>query len=216
MAATAEKGRIMHRERALEGIIDLAARGEVPIGEQISEAVLSERLGLSRTPIREALAIYANEGVVTQVPQAGTFINRPTLRGVAEALQLRHWMEKVGVRKLTDPDSDHEPDKLRSLGASLPLSVSSLDPYEVLKTDARLHEALTEDADMQQFARWTAIAGVRRRLFHVGHPLRPDDLVVVMDSDVRLIDDLVNAPDATAGQAALERNYADQVAMLEV
>lgn len=67
-------------ERLRNAIID----AEMGFGESLSEEALSEALGVSRTPVREALARLQLQGLVTIVPKKGTFVFAPTEEDVAE------------------------------------------------------------------------------------------------------------------------------------
>ena len=60
---------------------------------QLSESELSERLGVSRTPVREALIKLAEDGLVRIVPQVGTFVSPISLESVREAQFVREHLE---------------------------------------------------------------------------------------------------------------------------
>jgi DNA-binding GntR family transcriptional regulator len=67
-----------------EGIVT----GDYPAGAGLSEVTLSEELGVSRTPVREALKQLATEGLVEIVPRVGTFVAEPSRRDIAELFEL--------------------------------------------------------------------------------------------------------------------------------
>ena len=52
----------------------MVVEGELPAGERVNEVHLAARLGVSRTPLREALSRLASEGAVTSVPRLGFFV----------------------------------------------------------------------------------------------------------------------------------------------
>jgi GntR family transcriptional regulator, rspAB operon transcriptional repressor len=70
----------------------------LPPGSPLSEHALSQRFGVSRTPIREALLRLAEEGLVQIVPQVGTFVTRISLAKVYEAQFIREALECAAVR----------------------------------------------------------------------------------------------------------------------
>ena len=57
--------------------------GELAPGEQVKEVTLSERLGISRAPIREALQILTQDGLITSEPQKGKYIRKMTRQEMA-------------------------------------------------------------------------------------------------------------------------------------
>ena len=91
-----------YREEALKAIRALIFSGALPVGVKTSEREVSEHLdgSMSRTPIREALAVLTQTGVVVQYPQVGLMIRSVGLEEAIEALQLRRALEAVTVAKL--------------------------------------------------------------------------------------------------------------------
>jgi DNA-binding GntR family transcriptional regulator len=87
---------------------DLIVRAELTPGERLSEAELGERLGVSRTPIREALGRLRDDRLVEVRPQIGTFVARISPAAVADAQFIREALECTAVRiaaELADEDS---------------------------------------------------------------------------------------------------------------
>jgi DNA-binding GntR family transcriptional regulator len=66
-------------------------------GTPLQDRVLSERFGVSRTPIREALLRLADEGLVDIFPQSGTFVSRIPVASLPEAVLVRQALEGVTV-----------------------------------------------------------------------------------------------------------------------
>jgi DNA-binding GntR family transcriptional regulator len=85
-------------ERVADSIRETIVSGEYPPGAGLSEVTLSDELGVSRTPVREALKQLAAEGLVRVVPRVGTFVAEPTRRDVVELFQLRELFEGLGAR----------------------------------------------------------------------------------------------------------------------
>lgn len=82
-------------DRLRSAIID----AEMRFGESLSEEALSEALGVSRTPVREALARLQLQGLVTIVPKKGTFVFAPTEEDVAELCVFRFMLETQALRE---------------------------------------------------------------------------------------------------------------------
>lgn len=82
-------------ERIRQGIID----GELALGEQVSEAQLAQRLGVSKTPVREALLRLKADGLVEIHPQRGTFVFRLSAERVAQLCRYRASIETAALRE---------------------------------------------------------------------------------------------------------------------
>ncbi len=81
----------------------------------IDERKISEQLGVSRTPVREALAMLAQEGFVTSIPRKGTMVVRKTMREIVEAIQAWAALESMAARLITLNASDDQIGELRKL-----------------------------------------------------------------------------------------------------
>ena len=71
--------------------------GELAPGEQVKEVMLAERLGISRAPIREALQILAQDGLITSEPQKGKFIRKMTRQEIEDEYEIGGILEGAGV-----------------------------------------------------------------------------------------------------------------------
>lgn len=79
--------------QVFETIKEEIVSGVLPPDAQLSEADLSERLGVSRTPVREALIKLAEDGLVRIIPQVGTFVAPISIDSVNEAQFIREHLE---------------------------------------------------------------------------------------------------------------------------
>lgn len=84
--------------RAVMGVRDLIVSGEMPAGTRLHEVALSERLGLSRTPLRAALATLSQEGLVEPIASGGFAVRRFSREDVIDAIELRGVLEGTAAR----------------------------------------------------------------------------------------------------------------------
>jgi DNA-binding GntR family transcriptional regulator len=82
---------------------------------RLDERALMQALGVSRTPIREALSILEQEGFVRTIPRRGIFIIRKSKREIIEMIQMWAALESMSARLATLRAPDAEIDKLRHL-----------------------------------------------------------------------------------------------------
>jgi DNA-binding GntR family transcriptional regulator len=85
--------------QAYAAMRDAIVRAELAPGRQLSENELAAWLGVSRTPIREALVRLRDERLVEIAPQLGTFVSRISPRAVAEAQFVREALECAALRE---------------------------------------------------------------------------------------------------------------------
>ncbi|GAB3462100.1 hypothetical protein GCM10027570_48350 [Streptomonospora sediminis] len=103
-------------QMAQERIRRLILSGEVGPDERLAEERLSERLGVSRPPLREAMRLLQQEGLVVAKPRRGSFVAALTDTDVHEILTLRTALERLAV-DLGVPV--REPERLRPCWAAL-------------------------------------------------------------------------------------------------
>jgi DNA-binding GntR family transcriptional regulator len=80
-------------ERAVGELREVILRGELPAGARLGEVELAERLGVSRTPVREALGRLAAEGLVEIVPNRGARVATWTVEELEGVFELRALLE---------------------------------------------------------------------------------------------------------------------------
>ena len=72
---------------------------ELRPGQRLPEASLAKTLSVSRTPVREALRMLANEGLVNLIPNTGARLASPSLDEMREGFELREHLERLAVRR---------------------------------------------------------------------------------------------------------------------
>lgn len=86
-------------EMAFERIREAIVRGDLKLGEQVSEAQLAQGMGVSKTPVREALVRLKVEGLVEIQPQRGTFVFRLEPDQVGHLCRYRAMVEVQALRE---------------------------------------------------------------------------------------------------------------------
>lgn len=120
-------------QKALAGLRRMVVGGALTPGERLFEVPLTEQLGLSRTPVREALSRLANEGLLERNDSGGYLVRKFTLQEVIDALELRGVLEGTAARFAAERGVSE--DKIAIV-------------YDVLK---QIDEALRNDSDQVQF-----------------------------------------------------------------
>ncbi|MFI5615026.1 GntR family transcriptional regulator [Amycolatopsis sp. NPDC051903] len=126
---------VVHRELR-NRIITL----KLPPGAPLSENELATELSVSRTPVREALLLLAEEELVQVFPQLGTFVSRVDLKRVADAQFVR---EAIEVASLTDAVQRLEVETLASLRQALEAQrEAEHDTERFFRLDEEFHQLL--------------------------------------------------------------------------
>lgn len=109
---------------------------------RLDERQLSVELGVSRTPVREALCRLENEGFVRTVPRRGAFVARKSKKEILEMLVVWAALESMAARLITERASDEEIADLRRLFAHYDDDGVSAHIDEYSDTNIEFHQAL--------------------------------------------------------------------------
>jgi DNA-binding GntR family transcriptional regulator len=132
------------REQAVQVIRASIIAGELEPGEIYSATVLADRLGVSPTPVREAMLDLASTGLVTPVRNRGFRVVVPEDRDLDEISELRTMLEVPAMRLVAERASDRELDGLERLVAANEAAAENGEPAAFLLADREFHLALFE------------------------------------------------------------------------
>jgi DNA-binding GntR family transcriptional regulator len=142
MAAVAEPqaGSDLTR-RAVEALRELIVRRELAPGQKIRQVELAERLGLSRSPLREALSSLEAEGLLAHLPQRGYVVARLHVDHLAQVYRMRELLEAEVLRTARRP-TPHELAQLRALNAEIAEALADGSLDRMLAANRAFHLAL--------------------------------------------------------------------------
>ncbi len=116
----------MIQEQAFQQIRERIITGEFPPGTVISEAALAKDLGVSRTPVGEALRDLARAGLVEQVPRFGTIVRTISRDEMIELYELREAVEPYAVALAADRISPDDVRRLEKLCAQIEAGLEAM------------------------------------------------------------------------------------------
>lgn len=111
---------------------------------RLDERELAEQSGISRTPIREALAKLEHEGLVEIRPRKGVFVRRKSLNEILEMIVVWSALESMAARLATEKASDDELASLRKLGTEYSLHAARADIAEYSEANITFHQRILE------------------------------------------------------------------------
>ena len=111
---------------------------------RLDERRMSEQLGISRTPLREALARLEQEGFVEIMPRRGVYIRRKSLREVLEMITVWAALESMAARLATARASDEEIASLRAMVAAYNPDAARAHLDEYSEANIQFHQRILE------------------------------------------------------------------------
>jgi DNA-binding GntR family transcriptional regulator len=192
-------------EQVYEAMLSLISAGTLAPGEQLDEQLLASRLGVSRTPLRAAIARLAQEGLVVNLPYRGAFVRRFSVEEIDGLYEVRATLEVLAARKAA---ARLTPDELETIAAILDecraaLAAGDVDAYG--RADARFHRALAEASGNPTLVETLDGLRLRIQLFR-DLANRDPDLRERAERERELIIDALSRRDAGAAAHLIERH----------
>ena len=86
------------RDVIFEALRKAIVSGDIKPGERLMEVSLADQMGVSRTPVREAIRKLEAEGLVTMVPRKGTHVSELSVKDIMDVLEVRAALDKLATR----------------------------------------------------------------------------------------------------------------------
>lgn len=118
--------------------------GELKPGERLMEIHLANRLGVSRTPIREAIRKLELEGLVTMIPRRGAEVAQITEKSMNDVLEVRRAMDALCVELACDRISEQELEDLKDACDHFERAVRGKDVKKIAQADVALHDIIVK------------------------------------------------------------------------
>lgn len=151
-------------EEVVARLRDLIVEGEVRPGERLNERALCEMLGISRTPLREALKVLANEGLVVLLPNRGARVTRLTRRDIEDMFQVMGSLEALSGELACVRIGDAAVAEIRALHYEMLAHYARQDLRAYFHLNERIHRAILAAADNPVLtAMYNSLAGRIRR-----------------------------------------------------
>jgi DNA-binding GntR family transcriptional regulator len=139
---TYSKNSISVRERAYEFLKSSVLSGHFNPGERLTEEYLAKKLGVSRTPVREALHKLESEGLIKPLETRGFIVSRDSKDEVEELFELRAILEGYALRIISERISEEDLKQLEGLIAGAEDALRRKRIEEVFKWNTRFHDTL--------------------------------------------------------------------------
>jgi len=131
------------RQQVIDKIIEAIAKGWLKPGDRIVEAELAGDLGISRSPVREALSTLARDGILVAIPHRGTFVTELDREEIREVCTLRALLEAFAVRRIIGSGTRQESARqLWSRYEEMEIAASFGHANRLAELDMSLHETI--------------------------------------------------------------------------
>ncbi|NLB52577.1 MAG: GntR family transcriptional regulator [Syntrophomonadaceae bacterium] len=130
------------RELVLEAIREAIINGVLKPRERLMEIQLAEELGVSRTPVREALRKLELEGFIVMVPRKGAYVADMSMKDVADVFEIRIALEGLAAALAAERITDEELEEMERHLVEKAEAIAKHDMEKLVEIDTKFHEAL--------------------------------------------------------------------------
>jgi DNA-binding GntR family transcriptional regulator len=180
-------------------------RGKLPPGASIKERDNAAELGVSRTPMREAIRILAKEGLVQLRPSRSPIVAKANFKAVEEQAQVLIALEKLSAELAVQNASEEDIDHMAGIVSHMADHFDTTDPLDMFEIDMSFHTALANASKNNALAEThrTFLQRLWRARYLAASQRRNRERVV---NEHTLILTALRARDAGAARAAIDNH----------
>jgi len=190
-------------EALREGILS----GELKPGERLMEVQLAEEMGVSRTPVREAIRKLELEGLVVMIPRKGAYVSGLTLKDVADVFEIRGSLEGLAAALASERITDDEIESLESVLKELSLAIKNQDFETMVKRDSQFHQILFSATRNERLAQMVNNLKEHIDRFRIQSFTNPIRMKNVLEEHQKIVDAIKDRDADSAEKLAKDHIY---------
>lgn len=191
-------------ERAYRQLEELICTLQLPPGTLLGEYQLAERLGIGRTPIREALQRLARDGLVVVMPRRGILVSQIDLQTQLRLLELRRVVERLMARLAAERATAEERAALAGLAVQMRQAAAREDDIAFMRQDLAFNQAVAAASRNDFAVRSIGLMAALSRRFWYQHYKQVADLPLAATRHAEVAEAIARG-DAAAAEAASDR-----------
>ena len=130
------------RELVCEHIREAIINGVFAPGERLMEIQMADEMGVSRTPVREAIRKLEMEGFVVMIPRRGTYVSNMSIKDINDVYEIRISLDTLAAGLAAERISDEELEELQRLLVQVGNAIEENDMAKVVEADIEFHDVL--------------------------------------------------------------------------
>ena len=138
-------------------------RGELKPGERLMEIQLANKLGVSRTPIREAIRKLELEGLVLMIPRKGAEVAQITEKNMQDVLEVRKALEELSVQLACERITPEQVEEMKMAAEDFRKVLKSGDVTKIAEADVKFHDIIFAATNNQRLI--TLLSNLREQMY---------------------------------------------------
>lgn len=126
-------------------------KGELKPGERLMELQLAAKLGVSRTPIREAIRMLEQEGLAVTIPRKGAEVAKMTEKDMEDVLQIREALDELAAKIACEQISEEQLEELVATMHEFEESTKTDNVKKIAEADVKFHDIIYQSTGNPKF-----------------------------------------------------------------
>lgn len=184
-------------------------KGDLKPGERLMELQLASKLGVSRTPIREAIRMLEQEGLAVTMPRRGAEVAKMTLKDMEDVLEIREALDELAVRIACNKITEEQMKRLIEVKEAFEASTKSGDVKKIAEADVKFHDIIYEATDNPKLV--TMLNNLREQVYRyrVEYIKNPNNYPTLIAEHEAIVDGVKNR-DVSKAAAAMHLHVENQ------
>lgn len=204
------------REIVFEALRDAIVSQTLEPGERLMEVQLAEAMGVSRTPVREAIRRLELEGFVVMIPRRGAYVAQLSLKDIADAFEIREALEGLAASLASERATEEDIEELGRLQVRMTECLDSGDTTRAVDMDIRFHEKLYDASRNERLSQM--ISNLREQIlrFRTQSLSYPGRLAKSLQEHAMIIDAIAERDPVAARKHAEDHIQAARNSLMEM
>ena len=130
------------RELVCDQIREAIISGVFSPGERLMEIQIADEMGVSRTPVREAMRMLEMEGFVVMTPRRGTYVSNMSIKDINDVYEIRISLDTLAAGLAAERITDEELEELQRLLLKIGEAIESNSMANIVEADIEFHDVL--------------------------------------------------------------------------
>ncbi len=151
------------RDVVFQTLREAILKGDLRPGERLMELQLAAKLGVSRTPIREAIRMLEQEGLAVTIPRKGAEVARMTEKNMEDVLQIREALDDLAVQVACDKMTEQQLKNLTLAMKNFETAIQTGNLSKIVAYDVEFHDIIYESTDNPKLV--TLLNNLREQIY---------------------------------------------------
>lgn len=203
------------RDVVFENLRSTILEGKLKSGQRLMEVQLAEQLGVSRTPVREAIRKLELEGLVVMLPRKGAYVANISVKDLMDVLEIRASLEGLGASLAAERRNDEDIKNLEELEVEFEEAVRTQNIDMLLKKDIEFHECIFKAANNKKLEKMINTLWEQVQRFRITYVSDSNASLSLIDEHQSILNAIKEGNIADAKKFAIEHIEKAEQFMLE-